>query len=282
MSQFDLVEDYLTQRMDDGARSAFEEQMNADPQLKAEVNLQKGIIEGVKSARAAELKAMLNNVPVGGASSAITGKIAIATISAGILGTILYFGLKPTATEEINTPTEKITTEQPQTPTIETPAEQIETIAESIDAQPVESEKMEDNTSEVVKPKKIEKATPPNIDVLDLTEDINDNDNKEEAVAPKSANKPTLSASSIEVELDDSNKTYSFHYQFKDSRLALYGPFDSSLYEIIELNGTVHSVFLYYNNSYYHLDEKEHGITPLIMIRDSELLRKLEEYRKKN
>lgn len=284
MSQFDLVEDYLTHRMDDGARSAFEEQMNADPQLKAEVNLQKGIIEGVKSARAAELKAMLNNVPVGGASSAITGKIAIATISAGILGTVLYFGLKPTTNEEIITPTEEITTEQPHTPSIETPKEQIESIAESIDVQPIEPEKKENNTStEVVKPKKIEKATPPSIDVMDLTEDINNNkEEKEEVVAPRSTNKPAFSASSIDVELDDSHKNYSFHYQFKGSRLALYGPFDSSLYEIIELNGSVHSVFLYYNDSYYHLDENEHEIVPLIMIRDIELLRKLDKYRNKN
>ncbi|MEQ9412302.1 MAG: hypothetical protein RIF39_00655, partial [Cyclobacteriaceae bacterium] len=93
---------------------------------------------------------------------------------------------------------------------------------------------------------------------------------------------PTISASSVEVELVNGNKNYSFHYQFKDSRLALYGPFDSSLYEIIELNGTVHSIFLYYNDSYYHLDETEHKIVPLIMIRDTELLGKLEKYRKKN
>lgn len=281
MSQFELVEDYLTHRMDDGARSAFEEQMNADPQLKAEVNLQKGIIEGVKSARAAELKAMLNNVPVGGASSAITGKIAIATISAGILGTVLYFGFKPGAPEDTIAPTEEITTEQPLTPSVETPKEQIESIAESVDVQPAEPEKKEKNTSpKEVKPKKIEKVTPPSIDVMDFTEDVNSS--KEEVAAPRSTNKPTLSASSIEVEFDNSNKNYSFHYQFKDSRLALYGPFDSSLYEIIELNGTVHSVFLYYNDSYYHLDEKEHEIVPLIMIRDTELLRKLEEYRNKN
>ena len=81
MSQFDLIEDYLTNRLDENARATFETQMNADPELRAEVGLQKGIIEGVKSARAAELKAMLNNVPVGGATTALTGKIVIATIS---------------------------------------------------------------------------------------------------------------------------------------------------------------------------------------------------------
>ncbi len=280
MSQFELVEDYLTNRMDDGARSAFEEQMNTDPQLKAEVNLQKGIIEGVKSARAAELKAMLNNVPIGGAPTAITAKIAFTTISAGILGTILYFGLKSTPVEEQQVYTESTTTEQPLTP-IEEPNEKVENITESIEDPKIPTEKKQKNTSsKAVKPNLAERATPPQIDVLDLTEDMNDT--LEESVAPKPTSKPTLSASTVEVELDDSNKSYSFHYQFKDSRLALYGPFDSSLYEIIELNGAVHSIFLYYNDSYYHLDQKEHNIVPLIMIRDTKLLNMLEEYRKKN
>ncbi|MEZ4944301.1 MAG: hypothetical protein R2804_02125 [Cyclobacteriaceae bacterium] len=279
MSQFELVEDYLTNRLDDGARSAFEEQMNTDPQLKAEVNLQQGIIEGVKSARAAELKAMLNNVPVGGVSSAITAKVAIATISAGILGTILYFGLQSTPATDQLTPTDEITTEQPLTP-VEQPREQAETITESIEEPKVEQEKKQSAPSEAINPKKEVKANPPQIDVVDLTEDVNDN--REETTPPTPTNKPMLSASTVEVELDDSNKNYSFHYQFKDSRLALYGPFDSSLYEIIELNGAVHSIFLYYKDSYYHLDEREHQIVPLIMIRDTTLLKMLEEYRKKN
>jgi len=280
MSQFELVENYLTNRMDDGARSAFEEQMNADPQLKAEVNLQQGIIEGVKTARAAELKAMLNNVPVGGASSAITAKVAIATISAGILGTVLYFSLRSTPAEEVQVQNEETTTEQPLAP-IEESKEKVASTIESIEESKVQPEKKQDNsTSAEAKQNKAEKVTSPQIDVLDLTEDMNDN--LEETVATKPTHKPMISASTVEVELVNGNKDYSFHYQFKDTRLALYGPFDSSLYEIIELNGAIHSIFLYYNNSYYHLDEKEQNVVPLIMIRDSELLGKLEQYRKKN
>lgn len=277
MSQFELVENYLTNRLDDGARIAFEEQMNADPQLKAEVNLQKEIIEGVKSARVAELKAMLNNVPVGGASSAITGKIVIATISAGILGTALYFGLRSTPAEEPQAKPEETTIEQPMTPT-EEPQQEAGTIVESTEASKADA-KQNKTTSKVIQPKE-EKASPPRIDVLDLTEDINDN--QEETAAPKSINQPSIPASTVEVELDRNNKDYPFHYQFKDSKLVLYGPFDSSLYEIIELNGGVHSIFLYYNHSYYKLDENAHSIVPLIMIRDTELLKKLEKYRKKN
>lgn len=278
MSQFDLVEDYLTNRLDDGARSAFEEQMKADPQLKAEVNMQKGIIEGVKAARVAELKAMLNNVPVGGVSSALTGKIAMATITAGIIGAAVYFGLKPSPTEEQEV-VENTVEEQIPLPSIEEPTIETETITRPVEeeAEPRQPEKKVIPKTE--QPKKEVSTTPPSIDVLDLTEDISEN--TEDVTAPKAGNKPTPPSSKIEVEIND-HKDYSFHYQFKGSRLALYGPFDSSLYEIIELNGAVHSIFLYYDDSFYHLDQKEHKVAPLIMIRDIELLDKLEQYRKKN
>ncbi|GAB1445749.1 MAG: hypothetical protein KF860_02610 [Cyclobacteriaceae bacterium] len=279
MSQFELIEDYLTHRLDDGARSAFEEQMNANPQLKAEVNLQKGIIEGVKSARAAELKAMLNNVPVGGTASTVIGKIAIATISAGILGTALYFGLRSTPTQEQQVKTEETNITQPLTP-IEEPQEKLETIIESNEGSKADLRQKPNETTPKVKQPKEEKVSSPRIDVLDLTEEMKEN--REDVIAPKSDNKPTISPSAIEVDLNTNDKDYSFHYQFKDSKLVLYGPFDSSLYEIIELNGDIRSIFLYYNNSYYKLDENEHDIVPLIMIRDQALLIKLEKYRKKN
>lgn len=275
MSQIELIEDYLTNRLDDSASKAFEQQMQGDPQLQAEVNIQRAIIEGVKSARAAELKAMLNNVPISGAtSSALTGKIAIATISTAIIGTALYFGLRTNPAEQ---------------PPVEQPA-----IEESISQQNIEPEAIEtvpEVTEEVAKeetnkPKK--KATPkssspkvvsPNIDVVDLTKDMEDS--KEETSVPKLSEKPEVITSNLEVETDNTNKSYSFHYQFKDGKLLLYGPFDASLYEIIEINGGSHHVFLYYKNSYYHLDELEQQVTPLIMIRDFELLAKLEQFRNK-
>jgi hypothetical protein len=270
-----LIEDYLTNRLDDGASKAFEQQMQGDLQLQAEVNMQRTIIEGVKSARAAELKAMLNNVPISGAtSSALTGKIAIATISTAIIGTALYFGLRTNPAEQ---------------PPVEQPA-----IEESISQQNIEPEAIEtvpEVTEEVAKeetnkPKKTAtpkssspKAVSPNIDVVDLTKDMEDS--KEETSVPKLSEKPEVTTSNLEVETDNTNKSYSFHYQFKDGKLLLYGPFDASLYEIIEINGGSHHVFLYYKNSYYNLNELEQQVTPLIMIRDFELLAKLEQFRNK-
>ncbi|HCM77555.1 MAG TPA: hypothetical protein DIS90_14320 [Cytophagales bacterium] len=277
MSQFEIVEQYLTNRMDDAAKAAFEQQMQADPQLKAEVNFQKTIIEGVKSARVAELKAMLNNVPVGGAYSALTGKIALATISVGILGTALYFGLRSTPTEEIKSQPAETVTEQPVTPVQEPETTSIaETEKEKPKTEPAAKQE---------KPSSIKKMTDgkvaiPKVEVMDLTKDLEDS--SEEVNSPKPTTKPSVSASTVEVELNNTDKNYSFHYQFANGKLVLYGPFDASLYEIIEINGGTHTLFLYYKDSYYHLDQRDENVVPLIMIRDVLLLKKLDKYRKKN
>ena len=62
MSNFELIDDYLTNRLTESERVAFEQQVASDPSLKADVELQKNILQGIKNARAAELKAMLNNI----------------------------------------------------------------------------------------------------------------------------------------------------------------------------------------------------------------------------
>lgn len=64
MSNSELIDDYLTNRLSEQDRKSFEQQMDSNPALKADVELQKEIINGLKAARAAELKAMLNKVPI--------------------------------------------------------------------------------------------------------------------------------------------------------------------------------------------------------------------------
>jgi hypothetical protein len=89
-----------------------------------------------------------------------------------------------------------------------------------------------------------------------------------------------VSDSRIEVENINNDKQYAFHYQFNLGKLILYGKFDKGLYEIIEVNGSAHSVFLFYKDNYYLLNEKETTITPLTPIHDGQLIKKLREYRK--
>ena len=90
MNNFELIDDYLTNKLGEAEKAAFEKQLESDPALKADVALQNQILEGVRKARAAELKTMLQNVPIGG--SAISWPVL--RMAAGIVGAgVLIAGL---------------------------------------------------------------------------------------------------------------------------------------------------------------------------------------------
>ena len=55
-------------------------------------------------------------------------------------------------------------------------------------------------------------------------------------------------------------------------------PTTHDYYEILEIHGDKHSVFLFYKEHYYLLDEKQSKITALEPINDAVLLKKLKEY----
>src|SRR5436190_6290743 len=97
MSNFELIDDYLTGRLNEQGKEAFEKQLESDPALKADVGLQQQILEGVKKARATELKSMLNKVPVntGYTVEFTVAKLAAGIIGAGVVGAALYFALTP-------------------------------------------------------------------------------------------------------------------------------------------------------------------------------------------
>ena len=90
MNNFELIDDYLANRLQEQDRKAFEQQLDGDPALKEEVEFQQQVVHGVRQARVAELKSMLNNVPVSG-NYWSGGKIAAAVVTAGIVSTGLYF-----------------------------------------------------------------------------------------------------------------------------------------------------------------------------------------------
>ncbi|MEQ8302655.1 MAG: hypothetical protein RIB47_04630 [Cyclobacteriaceae bacterium] len=275
MSQFDLIEKYVTNNLNEAERLSFEQEMKGDAQLRSEVKLQQDIIEGVKQARVAELKAMLNNVPISGGYSLATGKIALATLTVGIIGAALYFTMR-TENVEPQEVTQDIKVEQ------SVPAEitEIAPVEESNPEPEVTSTEAEATsnipTTAKNNPAPKERSTP-NVSVMDPTEELTSK--TEEAIANEVNTRSEISASSIEVETQSGNKDYPFHYQYAKGKLHLFGPFDAGLYEIIEINGGSHTIFLYYKEAYYHLDQRESKIVPLIQIRDAELLSRLDQFR---
>jgi hypothetical protein len=273
MSNFDLVDDYLTNRLSGSERSAFEEGMNADPALKMEVERQNVIVEGIRKARANELKAMLNKVPVGGAS--IWGENAVLKIAAtigvaGLIGTAMYFYNTNSGTPMKTVPSAEIKTDSliPKNDTPETPIENKE---ELVDKKPNNS-----TTQRAAKPKKAE-ATAPKIDVVDPSKEmLNEDADSEQTLV---TNNLGISMATIQVERDSQNKTFNFHYQFSNKKLFLFGPFDEALYEILEIHGDNHALFLYFKDSFYLLNEANTEITELTPIRDRPLVQKLKEFR---
>lgn len=288
MSNFELIDDYLTNRLSEQARKSFEQQMDIDSALKADVELQKEIIQGLKSARAAELKAMLNNVPVStfkinlSPQRLAAGLIATAVVATGLY---LYFN-----TNDNLTP---IKESSPLTDSISRQEQEAPELNQDKDTSPLNNDlnttpKPAGSDEKPIQPKKqdidvvdsnTKQESKPVIDLVDPTEELNDNVPGTSPVK-SGANNSTISVAKISVDVISSERKYKSHYQFINGKLVLYGNFDNGLYEIIEVNAQrSRSLFLYYKTSYFLLDETQHEITALKEISDPVLKEKLKAFR---
>lgn len=268
MMNFEKVEDYLANRLSAEDKQAFEQELTGDPALKDEVAFQEQVIKSVKNARMAELKHMLNQVPVA-SSGWSSGQVAATAISVGVIATSLYFFYfqkdQPTLSPELTQPEFVI---QP-VPTTEAPV--VEPKQE--EATPNKEEPRKESLTR--KNKTVSPVQKPDIQVVDPSAEFKE---AEEPADLTTAGRSTLSVSKMEVITSPGSKKYTFHYEFSEGKLHLYGPFDKSLFEILEINGDGHAVFLFYKENYYLLDEDQRTVTPLAPIREGSLLKKLREY----
>jgi hypothetical protein len=288
MSNLELIDDYLTNRLNEQDRKSFEKQMDSDPALKADVELQKEIIQGLKAARAAELKAMLNNVPVGTFAFKLSPlQIASGILGAAIIATSVYFYLNTTdnitPATEISPVTDSINQQEQNSPELK-PDKDTTPLVNEIDNHPKPAG-AEENTSQLGKQEtngvdsNTKQESKPVIDLVDPTEELNENDPSPSPVK-SGANNSTISVAKINVDINTSERKYKSHYQFTNGKLVLYGNFNNGLYEIIEVNAQQsRSLFLYYKASYFLLDETQREITPLKEISDPVLKEKLKAFR---
>lgn len=283
MTNFELIDNYLTNRLTESERTAFEQQIKTDPDLKADVEFQSSIVEGLKKARAAELKTMLNRVPVSTTPLIQYSplKITASLVGAAVIVSVIYLYFnqdnqvelanpttplensieqKEPSKEELNAPQEVMTEEQPT---------QVITKSE-------EKRDLSKKSTDRLTPSK--STTKPTIEVVDPSEDLKESTPTREMIEPS---KPGLATPALEVDIDSANKKYSFHYQFVNDRVILFGSFDKSLFEILEIHGNTDSTFLFYKENYFLLDGTRHEITPLEVIKDKMLIKKLKEYRNK-
>jgi hypothetical protein len=285
---FEQLDAYLAGRLNPTERQAFENKLKTDSGLKSEFELQQQLVEGVKKARIAELKAMMNNVPVpalhGTETATVVSQIALWAVVAGIVATGIYFYVQPNENEKKTDNTEVVQpTEQKndvKEEVVTTPDQQSESLREEA---PVVSDEKASSENKPLKspasPKKKSESvsTEPAIEVYDPTQET-----EELSIQLEEGKTPTLSKTpSIAVEVDTENKKYDFHYQFKDNKLTLFGPFEKNLYEIMEFfNQDKRTMFLYYQGNFYLLKDDSESMKPLGLIQDAALIKKLKEYRK--
>lgn len=281
--EFEMMDDYLSNRLSAEENAAFEKQVQADPQLAQELSTQKSLVEGIRKARAAELKSMLNNIPVSpvnGGSSVLT-KVGTWAVVAGLVVTGVYFY---STREQKEVPAERnISTEQKPEP-----QPSVATLPET-ETEPVAGQKEEPaptTAKPTVKKQKSEpvaESAPALAKPMDVytpeADEVDDATRKFELEQLENIKKSFVT-SSIEVETDTMSKKYSFHYMFKNSKLILYGAFEKNLYEILEFIGDQkRTVVLYYKSNYYLLDIEKTEPTKLNPIHDPKLLKMLKAHR---
>ena len=283
--EFELMDDYLSNRLSAEDKAAFENQVQADPQLAQELNIQKDLVEGIKQALAVQLKSMLNNVPVSpiNGGSNLLMKVGTWAVVAGLIATGVYFySAKEEGTDEglKNSLSEQQPEVKPE-------------VAAVPEAEPETTDKKEESIQPAEQPEKRKKtvAAPAEttlpapakpLDVYDPSKDEADAETKRFENEQLENLKKAFVTSSIEVETDTMSKKYIFHYVFRDSKLVLYGAFEKNLYEILEFIGDEkRTVVLYYKANYYLLDIAKVQPTKLTPIRDRRLLKKLQEHRSK-
>ena len=268
----ELLDDYLTNQMSDHERSAFEQKLKADPDLQHEYVMQKRLIQGLKDARIAELKSMLNQVPVPsqGSGNALGLKALLGTTLTLMIAAAGYwfFQDEPSRVEQ-----QPISQTQQQTPadlpvTAKVDAEKSVTKKQNVsEHQAQETDKNQTSAgTEHSKPslaKRPDPLTAPGAKSSDRS------------VANENSN-GTLRTSATQVTVEQNDARYVFHYRNQDGKVTLYGPFEKDQYEVIELqDGENKNVFLSFRNNYYLLEEGAGQIRSLSPVTDATILQKL-------
>ena len=280
---FELLDDYLSNRLNGEDKLDFEKKLEADPELARELKIQQNLVEGIRKVRTTELKSMLNNIPVTGvqtgAESMLT-KTGTWIVVVGIVATSAYFLFfdKNEVAEPVQEPVtieqEKVEPTQPAT--VETAEPETAPITEPVKEESVVESEKETTTAPTTQAKQ------PVLDVYDPTQEVTDEATLKHEREQLEIISKAFVTSSIVVETDNSNRKYTFHYMFKEGKLILFGAFEEHLYEILEfISEEKRTVVLFYKTNYYLLDIDKATPSLLSPIRDQALLKKLKEYRGK-
>jgi hypothetical protein len=279
---FELLDDYIGNRLSNADRDSFEKRIQADPDLQRELRLQQGIVNSLRSARAAELKAMLNNIPPSAIPADTSSFLKWAGVAVAVIAAVgLYFYLKPSDNASVAPVADSVTVTPPSadktTVVPQADSEESVTPQEEPVQQKPDSRKSEPSTSAPADSSTEAKA--PKLNVFDPSEETDSDAGAPAVVSPTETRDGSARTSDILSEIVSDHKNYNFHYQFRDDKLILYGTFDKNLYSILEFfSDNKRTIFLEYKNNFYLLNQAGDKVKPLSPVNDPVLIQKLRQH----
>lgn len=276
MNRHELIDDYLANRMDGGQRAAFERQLEVEPDLRSELELQKEIVDSIRAARARELKARLQTIPIeSGLSTVTTGyvfRMAATIAGIGVLAAATYYYIGNSPPVPADTLGTDITQQFPSLKRGDSPA--VAPVPDPEVTPAVPTPQPADKVTVQVAP---DRAQRPSLSVTDPTAELA-GENAPQTPLPDAPARPAITTADVHVAVDRQNRKFGFHYQFTNGSLHLFGPFDKGLFEILEIPGEQRSLFLFYQAAYYPLAQDQSEITRLEAVTNPELLKLLRAY----
>lgn len=295
-NQQDLIDSYLRGELSGKDHATFEQQMDADPSFKEEVQFEQFVKNGISQYRKAELKGRLNAIDItpdvvgfGLGGNALI-KTMGGTLAAVVIGVVTYYGLSDSwsSDEPVNFTyiDGKYYPEPLDVPAITVP-EFVEAESDQVNSyNTLTVSKADVGIAKMKTPIKDELVA----EVNELTEfvptvtppDLNDVAS-EEAINTESGSIPDVSvvdrvgSNTTPLDVQTINKKYeTIRYRYIDGKIYLYGDFGKQPYEIIEINkADERRIYVYFDFEYYTVNITDQ-VEELPLIRNEKLIEELE------
>ena len=300
--QEEAIAQYLTRRMSEVERSAFEKKISESPQLAQKIKFEKQIAQGIRNYKKGILKSRLNQLELGPSiveTTSITTKTILAGITVIVIVGLSYFMLTPDEilvieNRETMIGTDGITEDKNAKISLEIDTSYVMLSDKKEDERNSSITKYIENTAVKVSTKQSKKELKsdkvilqaevevvlPDMDgteisfdeTFDSLQDFSDYLMKNQA--------QVNSVIELEVEIE-MKKTKKLRYIYVGEKLILIGDFSTSLYQIIEDNMIDEKkLYLYFEQKYYILTETSEKKV-LIPVSDIRLLNYLVDLRNK-
>ena len=300
--QEEAIAQYLTRRMSEVERSAFEKKISESPQLAQKIKFEKQIAQGIRNYKKGILKSRLNQLELGPSiveTTSITTKTILAGITVIVIVGLSYFMLTPDEilvieNRETMIGTDGITEDKNAKISLEIDTSYVMLSDKKEDERNSSITKYIENTAVKVSTKQSKKESKsdkvilqaevevvlPDMDgteisfdeTFDSLQDFSDDLMKNQA--------QVNSVIELEVEIE-MKKTKKLRYIYVGEKLILIGDFSTSLYQIIEDNMIDEKkLYLYFEQKYYILTETSEKKV-LIPVSDIRLLNYLVDLRNK-